>query len=104
MASQADHIQTLRRQTKQAADKLEDAIRTASAAVETASPEKAGKSKKTLTKDSKKSSKKKKKKVNEYFKLMLDAKKKDLPSFTYKGSTYYRKKTKTGMVIYGKKK
>jgi hypothetical protein len=43
-------------------------------------------SKKSRTrKTSKKTSKKK---VNEYFKLMNDAKKKNLPSFVYKGKTY----------------
>lgn len=40
------------------------------------------------------------KKVNEYFKLMLDAKAKDLASFQYNGKTYKKSATKTGLVVY----
>ncbi len=46
-----------------------------------------------------------KKKMNEFFKLLIDAKKKELPSFKYKGSTYKRKvgtKTNKTMVLYTK--
>ena len=46
-----------------------------------------------------------KKKMNEFFKLLIDAKKKVLPSFKYKGSTYKRKvgtKTNKTMVLYKK--
>ena len=55
----------------------------------------AGKGKKTAAK-------KKKKPLNEYFKLMLNAKKNDLACFTYKGTKYTKKKTKTGLVSYAK--
>ncbi len=47
----------------------------------------------------------KKKKMNEFFKLLIDAKKKVLPFFKYKGSTYKRKvgtKTNKTMVLYKK--
>ena len=38
--------------------------------------------------------------MNGYFKAMLEAKKKNSPSFTYAGKTYVAKKTKTGMTVY----
>lgn len=41
--------------------------------------------------------------VNAYFTLMLDAKKKGLPSFVYNGTTYKQVKMKTGMITYKKK-
>ena len=41
--------------------------------------------------------------MNEYFKKMNKARKSGAKSFTYKGSTYVSKKTKTGMLIYKKK-
>ena len=41
-------------------------------------------------------------KMNAYFKLMLNAKRKNLDSFRYKGKTYKKKMTKTGMSIYKK--
>jgi|TARA_R110000824_G_scaffold144586_1_gene312558 hypothetical protein len=44
-----------------------------------------------------------KRKMNDYFKAMLKAKRSNAKSFTYKGSTYVSKKTKTGMLIYKKK-
>lgn len=40
--------------------------------------------------------------MNAYFKLMLNAKRKNLDSFRYKGKTYKKKMTKTGMSIYKK--
>ena len=44
-------------------------------------------------------------KLNEYFKKMLEAKKKNKPSFKYKGSTYKRSVSKkTKMVVYKKQK
>ena len=39
------------------------------------------------------------KKVNEFFKLMMAAKKKDAPSFLYNGKTY-KKKTKGHLTFY----
>jgi hypothetical protein len=36
-----------------------------------------------------------------FFKMMMDAKKRNLPSFGYKGKTYHRKE-KNGMVYYKK--
>ena len=42
------------------------------------------------------------KKLNPYFKAMLKAKKTGAPSFTYKGTTYKRNKTKTGLITYKK--
>ena len=47
-------------------------------------------------------SRKGKRKMNAYFKLMLNAKRKKLSSFNYKGKRYVAKKTKTGMTIYKK--
>lgn len=41
-------------------------------------------------------------KMNAYFKLMLNAKRKKLDSFRYKGRTYKKKMTKTGMAVYKK--
>ena len=41
-------------------------------------------------------------KLNAYFKTMLNAKKNNLKSFDYNGSTYKQARTKTGMVIYKK--
>lgn len=46
-------------------------------------------------------SSKKKRPLNAYMKLVVDAKKKNLPSFKYKGSTY--KKHTKGHLIYYKK-
>ena len=45
----------------------------------------------------------KKRKMNDYFKAMLKAKRSKAKSFTYKGSTYVGKTTKTGMLIYKKR-
>ena len=39
---------------------------------------------------------------NEFFTLMLKAKKNDSPSFKYKGKTYKRSKSKTGLIVYKK--
>lgn len=52
-----------------------------------------GKKGKTSKKGGKKKGKKgkKSKKMNEFFKLLIDAKKNDKPSFTYKGKTYKKK-------------
>ena len=44
----------------------------------------------------------KKRKVNEFFKLMLDAKKHNKQEFRYKGKRYKAMKTKTGMTVYKK--
>ncbi len=44
----------------------------------------------------------KKSKLNKYFDLMLDAKKRNLESFVYKDNKYVQAKTKTGLVIYKK--
>ena len=67
-------------------------------------------SKKSVKKPIKKTTKKKgtKKKLNEYFKLMLDAKKKKLEEFTYKGKKYVRKVSKSPrsgaeLIVYKKK-
>ena len=51
---------------------------------------------------SKKSKKQNGGKLNAYFKLMLDAKKNDLPSFTYNGNTYKQFTAKTGLKMYKK--
>ena len=48
---------------------------------------------------------KKSKKMNEFFKLLIDAKKKDKPSFTYKGKTYKKKvgtKKNPKLIVYKK--
>ena len=53
----------------------------------------------------KRTSKKKKggkRKMNEYFKLMTNARKKNLPSFQYKGTTYKQYTMKTGLKTYKK--
>lgn len=47
--------------------------------------------------------KKTKRPLNEFFKTMLDAKKKNLDSFEYKGQTYEKNTGKNGIVIYRKK-
>lgn len=44
------------------------------------------------------------KKLNEYFELMLNAKKQNLDEFKYKGKTYKKTVTKTGLVTYKGKK
>lgn len=41
-------------------------------------------------------------KLNAYFKLMLDARKRDLPSFSYNGKTYKQITAKTGLKMYKK--
>lgn len=43
------------------------------------------------------------KKMNPYFEKMVEAKKKDAPSFTYNGKTYVRTKLKSGISSYKKK-
>ena len=43
-----------------------------------------------------------KKKMNGFMKLMLDAKKHNKPSFSYKGKTYKRKTNAKGLVFYKK--
>jgi len=54
---------------------------------------------KSSTRNKNKSSSKKKRPLNEYFKLMLEAKKAGKESFEYKGQTYVGKKhDKLGMV------
>lgn len=53
-------------------------------------------------KSSRKSTKKrsgKKRKMNQFFTMMMAAKKKGSPSFSYKGKTYHRKE-KNGMTYY----
>jgi len=45
-----------------------------------------------------------KRKMNAYMVAKEKARKGGAASFEYKGKTYYKKKTKTGMVIYSKKK
>lgn len=53
-------------------------------------------------KGSRKSTKKrsgKKRKMNQFFTMMMAAKKKGSPSFSYKGKTYHRKE-KNGMTYY----
>ena len=44
-----------------------------------------------------------KRKMNDFFKKMTAAKKSNAKSFSYKGKTYVKKKTKTGLVTYKKK-
>lgn len=41
-------------------------------------------------------------KLNAFFKLMLDAKKKDLSEFKYNGNTYKQVTAKTGLKMYKK--
>lgn len=55
-------------------------------------------------KKAKKTKKKGKKALNPYMKALKKARDNNEPSFTYNGKTYYQKKTKTGMIIYGAKK
>jgi uncharacterized protein (DUF608 family) len=43
------------------------------------------------------------KKLNAYFVMMLDAKKKNLPSFVYNGKTYVKTTLPTGITSYKKK-
>ena len=67
-----------------------------------------GKKGKTSRKGKKKAAKKgtrKGKKMNEFFKLLIDAKKKNAESFVYKGKTYKRKvgtKKNPKLVVYKK--
>lgn len=49
-----------------------------------------------------KSKKQKGGKLNAFFKLMLDAKKKDLSEFKYNGNTYKQVTAKTGLKMYKK--
>ena len=42
------------------------------------------------------------KKMNEYFKKMNAARKRGAKSFSYNGSTYVGKKSKTGLMVYKK--
>ena len=58
---------------------------------------------KMTTKTKPKSTKKTKRPLNDYFNLMLDAKKKDLDSFEYKGTTYVKKNNKNNIVVYNEK-
>ena len=60
----------------------------------------ASKASKASTRVSK--SKSSKRPLNEYFKLMLDAKKKGLDSFKYKGSVYKGRKHETLGMVYKK--
>lgn len=53
------------------------------------------------SKKSKRKSSGKKRKLNQFFKMMMDAKKRNMPSFVYKGKTYHQKQ-KNGMVFYKK--
>tara|TARA_Y100001938_G_scaffold150509_1_gene241767 strand:+ start:620 stop:745 length:126 start_codon:yes stop_codon:yes gene_type:complete len=41
--------------------------------------------------------------MNEYMKMVNEARKANKKSFVYKGTTYVQSKTKTGMIIYKKK-
>lgn len=43
-----------------------------------------------------------KRKLNGYFSAMLKAKKSGASSFSYKGKTYKKTKSKTGLVVYKK--
>ena len=61
-------------------------------------------SKSTMSKKAKKTKKKGKKALNPYMKALKKARDNNEPSFIYNGKTYYQKKTKTGMIIYGAKK
>lgn len=60
--------------------------------------------KKRVSKSEKQKQKQKQKggKLNAFFKLMLDAKKKGLSEFNYNGNTYTKSTTKTGLKIYKK--
>ena len=46
--------------------------------------------------------KRKKRPMNAYMKAVNKARKSGAKSFTYNGSTYKAKKTKTGMIVYSK--
>ncbi len=59
-------------------------------------------SKRSRKRSSKRSQRGGKRKVNEFFKLMLDAKKHNKQEFRYKGKRYKAMKTKTGMTVYKK--
>jgi hypothetical protein len=67
-----------------------------------------GKKRKTMKKGGKKRKKRKGtkgKKMNEFFKLLIDAKKKNADSFVYKGKTYKKKigtKNNSKLVVYKK--
>lgn len=41
--------------------------------------------------------------LNEYFKVMLDAKRSGAESFVYKGSTYVKSAGKNSIIVYKKK-
>ena len=57
---------------------------------------------KSSAKSSAKATKKKKKKPNEFFKKMIEAKRKGLPSFEYNGNTYKGTKHATLGMVYKK--
>jgi len=59
-------------------------------------------SKRSNKRSSKRSQRGGKRKVNEFFKLMLNAKKHNKQEFRYKGKRYKAMKTKTGMTVYKK--
>ena len=42
--------------------------------------------------------------MNAYMTALNKARKSGADSFTYEGKTYYKKRTKTGMVVYSSKK
>jgi hypothetical protein len=58
---------------------------------------------KMTTKTKPKSAKKTKRPLTDYFKVMLDAKDKDLDSFEYKGKTYVKNTGKNDLVVYTEK-
>lgn len=58
---------------------------------------------KMTTKTKPKSAKKTKRPLTDYFKVMLDAKEKDLDSFEYKGKTYVKNTGKNDLVVYTEK-
>ena len=58
--------------------------------------------KKPVSNKPKSKSKQKGGKLNAFFKLMIDAKKKDLSEFTYNGNTYKQVTAKTGLKLYKK--
>ena len=60
------------------------------------------KSKRSNKRSSKRSQRGGKRKINEFFKLMLNAKKHNKQEFRYKGKRYKAMKTKTGMTVYKK--
>ena len=59
-------------------------------------------SKRSNKRSSKRSQRGGKRKINEFFKLMLNAKKHHKQEFRYKGKRYKAMKTKTGMTVYKK--